>query len=113
MKAKGAIGFALVACAGLAIAYWVGYRAGGAAPSEPSRASQTERSNAASAESKPTAPRGKAPSTATGSEEAKRSLGDLESLFSGSKERIRGKEWEKIMDSLGAPDFPALLAAAE
>src|SRR5260370_2651655 len=113
MKAKGVVGIVLIAFAALGAGYWLGHRAGGGTPSQLSKPSPSQDGAGPSRAPKQLSQRTKAQAVTTSSEDPKPSLAEIEEKFSSAKERIRPKEWERILDSLNAQDFPGLLAAAE
>src|SRR5205809_7200224 len=99
MQAKGAIALVFVVLASLASGYWMGHPSGSFASAAIARPFQRELTNTTSAASNPIAVRTKAPLGSAGLEEAKPSLAAIDEKFATSKERIRPKEWEKLMDS--------------
>src|SRR5215467_14053396 len=109
MKAKGVIGIVLVAFSALGGGYWLGHRVG--ATSQLSTPSPSHDSDGPSREPKQLSQRTKAQAVRTRSEDPKFSLAEVEEKLFSAKERIRPKEWERILDSLNAQDFPGLLAA--
>src|SRR5580765_6264680 len=106
MKTKGVVAIVLIAVGSLGVGYWIGQHARAAATSQFSTRSQRERPDA---DFKPSPSGTNAANVSTGSEEAKSSLAEVEEKLANSKEWIRDKEWEKIMGSVGAADFPGLV----
>src|SRR6266498_3146982 len=103
MKAKGLFGFGLVALAGLACGYWLGH-SNAASYSTPKTSIGKD---ARIAHSDLTQPNKKVLASRT-PEEAITSIAEIEKKLSEAKERIRPKEWEKILDSVGTQDFAGL-----
>src|SRR5258706_6771593 len=115
MKTTNAFGFLLAACACLGTGYWFGHRSGATGASAPMQPAATSQAKVVTSESKVRAAAERTSRHDVHVGQAGLSLAEIQDKIAQvtQADRVYGREWQKILDSVAVEDIPPLLAAAE